>query len=144
MGSTWKNVSMWINMYWHKIYSKCFTVTFMNGSHYSVFCHSINRHCGKIWQLLHLHWHFWSQADQRIKTFSTWKCQWSMFMWKKVYQDYILVPSSLFSFQPYLHLIHTDPCSSAGTGEDERFTDHIAQDKPSIGGGGGKGIMERI
>lgn len=58
---------------------------------------------------------------------------------KKVYHNYSFVPSSIFSFQAYLHLGYTDPYSGAGTGEKGKFTDPTAQDKPSTGGGGWKG-----
>lgn len=54
---------------------------------------------------------------------------------KTIYHGYIFIPSSLFPFIPYLHLIHTDSWSSAGAGEEEGFIDPPAQDK--LGGGGG-------
>lgn len=44
-----------------------------------------------------------------------------------------------FHPQQYRNLRQTDPCSSAGTEEEEEANRYTAQDKPSFSGGGGEG-----
>lgn len=114
-----RNASTWINVYCSKTCTdECFTVlSGVTGMHYRVLSgmiQSFKSQCGKTrhnsetseirqtkeWTPLELE----RPADQH-------SCK------ENLRRDYVPIPYSHFCFQPY-HLMHTDPCRSAGIGEE--------------------------